>query len=76
MTAVVAPKRWIHIKITGTQHHHKLILHSSFHVSRVLVVTPKLEQGTIRVGNEQLIVITGALIARVVTQRSINSQHQ
>ena len=57
-------------KITGTQHHHKLILHSSFHVSRLLVVATKVEQGTIRVGNEQLLVIPGALITTNVNQRS------
>ena len=51
-------------KIIGTQHHHKLILHSSCHVQRVLVVATKVEQGTIRVGNERLLVITSDLIAR------------
>ena len=55
-------------KITGTQHHHKLILHSSCHVSRLLVVATKVEHGIMRVGNEQLLVITGALIATTVTQ--------
>ena len=55
-------------KITGTQHHHKLILHSSCHVLSVLVVATKVEQVTIMVGNEQLLVITGALIATTVTQ--------
>ena len=57
-------------KITGTQHHHKLVLYSSCHVPRVLVVSTKVEQGTIRVGNKQLLVITGALIATTVTQRA------
>ena len=55
-------------KITGIQHHHKLILHSSCHISRVLVVATKVEQGKIRVGNKQLIMITGVLIATAVTQ--------
>ena len=58
--------------ITGTQHNHKLILHSSCHVSRVLVVTTKVEQEKIRVGNERLLVITGALIATTVTQRGMS----
>ena len=56
-------------KITGTQHHHKLTLNSLCHVSRVLVVTKKVEQGAIRVGNKRLLVITGALIATTFTQR-------
>ena len=55
-------------KITSTHFHHKIILFLSCHVSRVLVVATKLEQVTIRVGNEQLLVITGALIATNVTQ--------
>ena len=63
-------------KITGTQHHHKLILHSSCHVQRVLVVAAKVEQGTIRVGNERLLVITGALITRTVTQRATSCHHR
>ena len=37
-------------KITGKQHHNKLILHLSCHVQRVLVVVTKVEQGKIRVG--------------------------
>ena len=57
-------------KITGTQHHHKLIFNSLCHIQWVLVVATKLWQGTIRVGNEWLLVITGALIARTVTQRA------
>ena len=56
-------------KITGTQYHHKLILYLSCHVPRLLVVATRVEHGTIRVGNEQLLVITGALIATTVTQR-------
>ena len=63
-------------KITGTQHHHKLILHSSFHVQRVLVVAPKVEEVTIRVGNEQLLVITVHLIARKFTQRATICHHR
>ena len=63
-------------KVTGTQHHHKLILHSSWHVSRVLVVATKVEQGKIRVGNEQLLVITGALIATTVTQIGTSCHYQ
>ena len=55
-------------KITDTQNHHKLILHSSYQVQRVLVVATKVEQATIRVGKKRLLVITGALIARTVTQ--------
>ena len=58
-------------KITGTQYHHKLILYSSCHVlRRVLGGATKVEQGTIRVGGERLLVITGALIATTVTQRA------
>ena len=55
-------------KITGTQHHHKLILHSSCQVQMVVVVATKVKQGKIEVGNEQLLVITGDLITRIVTQ--------
>ena len=39
-------------KITGTQHHQKLIFHSSCHVSRVLVVTKKSRTGKIQ-GRQQ-----------------------
>ena len=49
-------------KITCTQHQHKLILHSSCHVQRVLIVAT--------------LVITGALIARTVTQRTIIFHHR
>ena len=59
-------------KITGTKHHHKLIFHSSCHVQRVLLVSIKVEQGTIGVGNAQLPVITGALIVMAVTQRAMS----
>ena len=58
MTSFVAPKSWLppfdghqKQKITGTQHHHKLIPYSSCHVQRVLVVATRVEQGTMRVGN-------------------------
>ena len=58
-------------KISGTKYHHKLIFYSSCHVPRrVLGGATKLEPGTIRVGGEQLLVITGALIATTVTQRA------
>ena len=58
-------------KISGTQYHHKLIFYSSCHVPRrVLVGATKVEQGTIRVGGERLLVITGALIATTVTKRA------
>ena len=57
-------------KIIGTQFHHKLILYSSWHIPRVLIVTTKIEQGTIRVSNEEILMITGALITTTVTQRS------
>ena len=43
---------------------------------RVLVVATKLEQGTIRAGNKQLLVITSALIARTVTQRATSCNHR
>ena len=62
-------------KITGTQHHHKLILYSSYHVQRVLVVTTNVEQGKIRVGNERLLVITGASNERTLTQRAMSYHH-
>ena len=58
-------------KIIGTQHHQKLTLHSSCHVSRVLVVATKLEHGTIRVGNKRLLMIFNALITTTVTQRAM-----
>ena len=48
----------------------KKLLNSSCHVKRILVVPTIVEQGKIRVGNEQLLVITGALIAKTVTQRA------
>ena len=58
-------------KISGTQYHHKLIFCSLCHVPRrVLVGATKVEPGTIRVGGEQLLVITGVLIAATVTQRA------
>ena len=82
MTAVVAPKSWIsHFdghpkKITGKQQHQKLIFHSSFHVQRLLVVATKLEQVTIRVGNEQILVITCDLITSTVTQRATSCHHR
>ena len=57
-------------KITGAQYHHILILYSSCHVPRrVLGGATKVEQGTIRVGGERLLVITGDLITTNVTQR-------
>ena len=56
-------------KITGTQYHHKLMLYSSWHVPRrVLGGATKVEQETIRVGGERLLVITGALITTTVNQ--------
>ena len=65
----------IHKQNKGTQHHHKLLLHSSCHVKRVLVVATKVEQVTIRVGNEQLLVITGALISSTVNQIATSCHH-
>ena len=65
----------INNKKTGTQHHHKIILHLSCHIQRVLSVATKVEQGTIRVGYERLLVITGALIARTVTERATSCHH-
>ena len=38
----------------------------------VLLVTTKVEQGKIRVGKKQLLVITGALIATTITQRAMS----
>ena len=77
MTPVVTPKFWLssydgHLQkiISGTQYHHKLILYSSYHVPRgVLGGATKVEPGTIRVGGERPLMITGALIATTVTQR-------
>ena len=58
-------------KISGTEYHHKLIFYSSCNVPRrVLGGAKKVEQGTIRVGGEQLLVITRALIETTVTQRA------
>ena len=58
-------------KISGPQYHHKLIFYSSCHVPRkVLGGATKVEPGTIRVGGERLLAITGALIATTVTQRA------
>ena len=58
-------------KISGTQYHHKLIFYSSCHVPRrVLGGVTKVEPVTIRVGGEQLLAITGDLIATTVTQRA------
>ena len=58
-------------KISGTQYHHKLIFYLSCNVPRmVLGGAKKVEPGTIRVGSERLLAITGALIATTVTQRS------
>ena len=45
-------------------------------MQRVLVVSTKVEQGTLRVGDKQLFVITGALIARTVTQRTTSFHHR
>ena len=58
-------------KISCTQYHHKLIFYSSCHVTRrVLGGGTKEEPGTIRVGGEQLLAITGCLIATTVIQRA------
>ena len=83
MTAVVTPKSWLssfdghqQTNKKGTQHHHKLILHSSCHIQRVLVVATKVERGKIRVGNKQLLTIAGDPIGRTFTQRAIRFHHQ
>ena len=58
-------------KISGTEYHHRLIFDSSCHVPRrVLGGATKVEPGTIMVGGEWLLLITGALIATIVTQRA------
>ena len=63
-------------KISGTQYHHKLIFYSSCHVPRrVLGGATKVEPGTIRVGCERLLLITGALIATTVTQRALRRHY-
>ena len=64
---------WLQLtnKISGTQYHHKLIFYLSYHVPRrVLGGATKVKLVTIRVGGEQLLVITGALIATTVTLRA------
>ena len=64
-------------QITGIQYHHKLMLYSSCHVPRrVLGGATKVEQGTIRVGGERLLVITGDLIATTVTQRATSCHYR
>ena len=82
MTAVVETKIWTspfdgHRKEKkGIQHHQKLILHSSCHVSRVLLVATKVEQGLIRVVNKRLLLITGALIETTVTKRGTSCNYR
>ena len=64
-------------KISGTQYHHKLIFYLPCHVPRrVLGGATKVEPGTIRVGGERLLVITGALIATTVTQRALRCHYR
>ena len=64
-------------KIPGTQYHHKLIFYSLCHVPRrVLGGATKVRPETIRVGGEQLLVITGALITTTVTQRASRCNYQ
>ena len=64
-------------KISGTRYHHKLIFYLSCHVPRrVLGGATKVDQGTIRVGGEQLLVITGDLIETTVTQRAMSFNYQ
>ena len=62
--------------LIGTQHHHKIILHSSCHVQRVLVVATKVERGIIRVDNEWFLVIMCAPISRTVTKRATSCHHR
>ena len=64
-------------KISGTQYHHKLIIYLSCHdPRRVLGGATKVEPGTIRVGGERLLVITGALVARTVTQIALRCHYR
>ena len=64
-------------KISGTQYHHKLIFYSSCRVPRKVVRgATKVELGTIRVGGEQLLVITGALIATTFTQIAMSCHYR
>ena len=64
-------------KIPGTEYHHKLIFYLSCHVPRrVLGGATKVEPGKIRVGGKQLLVITGALFARTITQRASRCNYQ
>ena len=64
-------------KISGTEYHHKLIFCLSCHVRRrVLGGATKVEPGTIRVGGEQLLAITAALIATTVTQRALRCHYR
>ena len=66
----------INNKKTGIQHHQKLILHSSCHVQRALAVATKVEQGTLRIGNEWLLMITGDPFAKLVSQKETIFHHQ
>ena len=64
-------------KISGTQYHHKLILYSPCHIPRrVLGGATKVKPGTIRVGGERLLLITGALIATTFTQRATRCHYR
>ena len=69
----LVPTLWWQLtnKISVTEYHHKLIFYLSCHVPRrVLGGATKVELGTIRLGGERLLVITGALIATTVTERA------
>ena len=61
----------------GTEYYHKLIFYSSCHVlRRVLGGATKVEPGTIKVGGERLLVITGDLIATTVTKRALRCHYR
>ena len=70
---------WLQLKnkISGTQYHHKIIFYLSCHVPRrVLGGATKVEPETMRVGGEQLLAITRALIATTVTQRALRYHYR
>jgi hypothetical protein len=58
-------------KITGIQHDNEPVsfkpLHSSWDVQRVFLVVTKVEQGTIVMWDEGLLLIAGASVAKAVT---------
>ena len=56
-------------KITCTQHHHKIILHSSWHVQRVLVVSTEVEQGRISCYHQLYLCLLHLMIQSLICLR-------